>query len=329
MRLQANGGLFRRSISRIDLWSGCRTADHRCDLDGGHEVQLHMHTELMLLRDTPVKHALVSAQWSFDHGHRRRDIRQPAQPRGAVAAPAAGHKLMLLSRLRRAMAGRSASEILRLIAKNLVYGISRLLPGARRAARADQAFDRRWGTDTSGTRDLSSLSVDIDLARHAVRYQPSNDEWLDSALARLALPLRDYAFVDYGAGKGRVLLAASLHRFREIVGVEFSSELCAIAGRNIEIFAQKAKIAVRPRVVCSDARMFDLPAGPLVCYFYNPFDDVIMADVIARLEASLDAEPRDIAILYVDPKHRRLFEATGRWRVAEDNGFALMLRPAS
>ena len=40
-------------------------------------------------------------------------------------------------------------------------------------------------------------------------------------------------FLDFGCGKGRVLLIASEYKFKKIIGIEFSPELAGIALKNI------------------------------------------------------------------------------------------------
>jgi len=45
-----------------------------------------------------------------------------------------------------------------------------------------------------------------------------------------------HSFVDYGSGKGRVLLVASDYAFKKIVGVEFSKVLNDVAVANIATY---------------------------------------------------------------------------------------------
>jgi tRNA1(Val) A37 N6-methylase TrmN6 len=45
-----------------------------------------------------------------------------------------------------------------------------------------------------------------------------------------------YDFVDFGSGKGRVLLIASQFPFCQVIGVEFDRRLHAIAQENIRLF---------------------------------------------------------------------------------------------
>ncbi len=226
----------------------------------------------------------------------------------------------MISRLSNALKGRSVGEIAFLIGKNLIYPIQKLTPHARRARARDRIFDQTWGTDTSAKVNLSELKVDRDLARHGVRYQASDSDWLLAILDSLSLPLADFSFVDFGSGKGRIVLTASLRPFREIYGVEFSPELVAVAEGNLEIFARRNTGMAPVKIVCCDAAAFELPPGNLVCYFYNPFDEHVMAKVVAKLEAALEGGERDIRVIYHDPVCRHLFDASGLWTANELEG---------
>jgi hypothetical protein len=55
----------------------------------------------------------------------------------------------------------------------------------------------------------------------------------------------------------------------------------------------------------ADARRHAPPAGPLVCFFFNPFDAATWREVLARLQASFEAAPRPIHIVYVNVRDVR------------------------
>ena len=69
-----------------------------------------------------------------------------------------------------------------------------------------------------------------------MRYQASDDENLALILDELQLPYADYSFIDFGCGKGRIVLTAALRDFRKIYSIEFSVELSSVARNNVEIF---------------------------------------------------------------------------------------------
>ena len=57
----------------------------------------------------------------------------------------------------------------------------------------------------------------------------------------------------------------------------------------------------------------------MVCYFYNPFDQVIMEVVVSRLVESLREIPREIYVIYLNAKYRMLFDNSGLWDVISES----------
>ncbi len=79
-------------------------------------------------------------------------------------------------------------------------------------------------------------------------------------------------FVDIGSGKGKAcFFAAGQAPFEQIIGLEFSPVLDAVARSNQQRFGD-------PRVafVCGDAADYRLPDGPNLVFMFNPFDGVIL-----------------------------------------------------
>jgi SAM-dependent methyltransferase len=228
-----------------------------------------------------------------------------------------------LKRLRSAWSRHGPAGFASLVLKNLRHYGGRL---GRRAAPAapDSGFDRAHGIETTDVREVGSLDIDSANARWAVRYQPSPHEFATGLIAALPVEHARYSFVDYGSGKGRVLLIAAQWPFAAVVGVEFARELHEVAQRNLN-HADGARRALSVQCLHADATAFEPPPTPLVAYFYNPFGEPVMRAVAARLEASLAAAPRDAWIVYVHPDHRAVFDAA-RWATLESGEFHAVLR---
>ncbi|MDX2203783.1 MAG: class I SAM-dependent methyltransferase [Hyphomicrobiaceae bacterium] len=165
---------------------------------------------------------------------------------------------------------------------------------------ADPEFDARHGTDTAGAVEPGDLGIDdAETTRRAIRYLPSPLRVTNWMLDRIGVAPEGCAFVDLGCGKGRVLLNAAQRPFAKVVGVEISSDLAAIARRNVETF-QPASARVRAiSIANADARAFEMPAGDLLIHMYHPFDPSISAAVFARLAAAPRAQPRRVAVAYL------------------------------
>ena len=229
--------------------------------------------------------------------------------------------------IRRRLAGRGPLEILALLVKNLLHPVRSLSPSALAARRRDGEFDRRWGTDTSGSVSLADLAVDPVRARYGVRYQPSNGDALAQAVAAFAIDPAQWSFVDYGSGKGRVVLTAAAMGFARAVGVEFSPELCRIAEENGRRFVARGGAPRAPEFVEGDAGLYEPPEGPLFAYLYNPFGPPIIDEVAARLAARAEAgDP--VLIAYRDPRHLGRILSAHPWEVvAHEPGLALLRAP--
>ncbi|RJR29484.1 MAG: class I SAM-dependent methyltransferase [Desulfobacteraceae bacterium] len=220
---------------------------------------------------------------------------------------------------------------LRLVVKNFVYYSAELLSGRLigKSTSSNSTFDLSYDTDTDTIREIGSLAIDSENARHGKRYQPSPQELTTSIISALQIDHRRFAFLDFGAGKGRVLLIAAEWPFAEVIGIEFSRELCSIAADNIRKFPDEKKQASRIECVFGEATTYALPEMPLVCYFYNPFDQVIMQAVMENLISSHSRNPRDILIVYVHPEHRSLFDRGGFWELLAESESHVVYRAST
>jgi SAM-dependent methyltransferase len=211
----------------------------------------------------------------------------------------------------------------RLAARNIAHYS---VPGRGGAERSDSLdeLDKHYGTETSGIREVGTLDVDSKEARHATRYQPSGASAVRREIQDLRIDPTEFSFVDYGSGKGRVLLIAAEFAFREIVGIEFSRELHDIAMANIARLPASMTVGGRVRSVHADAADAKLPEGNLVCYFYNPFGAPVLKRVVERLAAHRKAGHR-IMVIYVEPRHRKPFGDSGIFTVRKDTNQVLVL----
>lgn len=162
---------------------------------------------------------------------------------------------------------------------------------------AAHTFDRRHGTDTSTFAELKTLGIASANKCHGERYQPSPVYSLRRLLKRLHIHYPDCSFIDFGSGKGRTLLVASELPFKQVIGVEFGEELHRQAERNIQRYGRRA--AGQVSAVHADATQFALPDNDLVLYFFNPFNEAVLSEVLANLNASLQAKPRKVILVYL------------------------------
>jgi SAM-dependent methyltransferase len=157
-------------------------------------------------------------------------------------------------------------------------------------------FDRAAGIDTSRVVRLRELG----LAKESrVDYEPSPLRALGRVLPRREVGPDD-VFIDFGCGKGRVVMQAAMYPFRKVIGVELSGALCDIARQNVDR-ARSQFICRDIELVNQDVLDYSIPDDVTIVYFYNPFEGAIFAAVVEKLVESLRRNPRMLRVIYMNP----------------------------
>jgi hypothetical protein len=216
-----------------------------------------------------------------------------------------------------------------------------LLPSRRKARFGDMDYD--WEHEVDTTRSNVGVRTQF-LTGLTARPYFASEPWLfeqimealalsiqqsaiSQGLAHGALP--DFTFIDLGSGKGRALLMAAKHGFKEIIGVEFMPEWHRIAEQNIRKFRASSGSALPIESVCMDARDFEFPNDPLVIYLFNPFPEPVFVVVLERLRQSLLENPRPMLLAYRYLEFESLIQkqlwlekiaATEQWAVYKESG---------
>jgi hypothetical protein len=199
----------------------------------------------------------------------------------------------------------------------------RLIPSWRRARMLDQEFDRQYGLETGDWINLGELKVRGENVQFGTHYEAITLSLFREAIAQIPEPLDDFLFIDFGSGKGRALLLAAEHPFRKIIGVEFSAELHIIAQRNIEHYQKSTNSRRDIESICMDATAFSIPNEKSVCYFFNPFNEVVLAKVLDNIQKSIIEHPRTVYISYCNPIHNGVFNEFAFDKIAAGDKFAL------
>lgn len=203
-----------------------------------------------------------------------------------------------------------AKQTTRSLREHGVSATARLIgTGVRdRAARLlDRSFDRRYGVATSGCEWLYRADGPADSNPHYFDYQPTPVRTVRGLLGQLGPDLDSSTFIDFGSGRGRVLLLASELGFRKVIGVEFDRNLHESARANIRAFRGQKRckdvISVHGR-----AEEFTMPPGDLVLYFFHAFGPSILERVLARAIYSYRQSPRRIRLVFFRHSHVRTLD---------------------
>ncbi len=168
-------------------------------------------------------------------------------------------------------------------------------------------FDRRLGIDTTGCLTLDALAIDSPNKASGVHYEPTPPQVLRHVFSRLRLHFEDYEFVDFGCGKGRVLVLAARYPFKRVVGVEFAPELAEVARRNIANYHDDRRRCEQIDIVLSDAAAFEMPAGPAILYLFNPFDATVVRRIADNLVRSVEQHKTTKYVIYYNPLNEAVF----------------------
>jgi hypothetical protein len=180
-------------------------------------------------------------------------------------------------------------------------------------------FDEKYGIDTKGKLPLSALDIDTPDWVYGVLYQPTAPDIIKEILSHLKIKYEDFIFIDYGSGKGRVLLLASEFSFKKVIGIEFSRQLHLTAQKNIEIYKSETQKCKNNESICINATEYELLPYPSVIYFYNPFEEKIMRIVLDIIKRSLEISPRAIYVAYFNPVLDDLIVDYGFKRILKSN----------
>ena len=187
------------------------------------------------------------------------------------------------------------------------------------AALVDRWFDFRYGVDTCRWATLDTLHIVGGNKDHGHRYEPARIVVMRGLLRKIKpLVPPDSVLVDLGSGKGRVLLIAAESGFTGATGVEFASELCAVARENCLKFRRRTQTTARLQVVEGDVVEYDIGEQDNVFVLFNPFDDHVMQEVMARLEESVGRFPRRIIVCMYNMKSIDLMKRVSGFVVIDD-----------
>ena len=190
------------------------------------------------------------------------------------------------------------------------------VPGQPVPENGPHPFDLAYNVDTAGivwgeSLDSGDNARSKDAVYWATGYYGVAPSAFEEALRLLALNWNEFTFVDIGCGKGRALMLALRHPFREVTGVELSPELAAIAERNLQRFeASWRRPDVPTAVHTGDATTLAFPEGPILLYMYHPFAAPVMERFLAHLGRSLEAQTRPLYLLYTNPELKEMLTRT-------------------
>jgi SAM-dependent methyltransferase len=151
-------------------------------------------------------------------------------------------------------------------------------------------------------KSLKEKGIDIS---HASIYMPVNYYVIERLMREIVKYGGNKTFLDIGCGKGRAMIVAATFGFEQITGIDFSKEFCEEAESTIQLYVARFK------VINIDAYYFEMPDDITTFFFFNPFDEFIMKEVVSNIMKSLHRNSRTIRVLYANPQHKSIFLENG------------------
>jgi SAM-dependent methyltransferase len=236
----------------------------------------------------------------------------------------------LARKLRRAVKRHGIIGLVGVVAERISRLAIMLRPSVRAEIREREQraaeFDQRFGVDTAGRIHPTDMNINSPNQVHAVSYGGSDPRCFRNAIGGLLVDYRRFIFIDFGSGKGRAILLATEFPFKRIIGVEFSEGLHRVAQDNIRRFHSDISKCKDVESVCMDVVNYPLPDDCLICYFCNPFNAVLMAQVLSNIRESLFRNPREIFIVYYNPKEGHLLDQAGCFKKVGTSGAIVVWR---
>jgi hypothetical protein len=172
----------------------------------------------------------------------------------------------------------------------------------------EQLLERAGRGETQQRVELDTLGLGHP---DRVDYIPSGWLFLRRALRGRRVGASD-VFVDFGSGKGRVLCQAARYPFGRVLGVEIADDLSRVARANIQRSLPRLRCRDLEVVTC-DATKFPIPDDMTYAYFFNPFGAETFRRVLANIIESLERHPRDLTLIYANPKMTECIDQSGRF----------------
>ena len=171
-------------------------------------------------------------------------------------------------------------------------------------------YEKQLGINTHSIVNLSNLTLAGKSSDQNHHYQGASYFILFSIFNRLPLETKKFPLIDYGCGKGRALFVAEQCGFTKLIGVDIAKELIDDANANKLVYKQK-NAQSEITFLFNDATKYQIPNDACVFYFFNPFGEEIMQNVITNIKESLKQNPRKIYCIYLNPKYKTVFEENG------------------
>lgn len=159
----------------------------------------------------------------------------------------------------------------------------------------DFCYDVRLGVETRKTDRL------LDNQQLHFNYMPTSYLIINRLFKKYKFQPEDH-LVDFGCGKGRVVLLAANHSCPIVTGVEINPNMIRIAEKNVEILLSKKNKNTTILLKSEDASKMKISSDMNKFFFFNPFHLKIFIYTINQISKSVQEHPRKILLFFLWPQ---------------------------
>ena len=170
--------------------------------------------------------------------------------------------------------------------------------------------EKKYGINTTSANDLSEFQIKGNQLVHATEYMPVNYFTIENVLGHLPENAKHGMFLDIGCGKGRALCVAAAYGFKKLYGIDFAKQLIDESEKNLALI-KTCYPSIQYELSWSDISTLEINKDVSTIFLFNPFDEVLMKNIIRKINSSLQQYPRELYVLYCSPRHEELFFADG------------------
>lgn len=174
----------------------------------------------------------------------------------------------------------------------------------------EKKYEKQLGINTHSIVNLDELTLAGETSEENHHYQGASYFILYSIFNELPPETKAFPLIDYGCGKGRALFVAEQCGFTNLIGVDIAKELIDHAIEN-KLAYQKKNSESQIHFLFQDATKYKIPNDARTFYFFNPFGETIIQQVIDNIKESVKVYPRKVYCIYLNPKYKTVFERNG------------------
>lgn len=172
----------------------------------------------------------------------------------------------------------------------------------------ENRYEKQLGINTHSIVNLNELTLAGSNSKENHHYQGASYYILFSLLNKMPEQVKQTPFIDFGCGKGRAIFVAEQCGFTNLIGVDIAQELITDALDNLNLYKPIHNNS-RISFIFSDATTYVIPTNACVFYFFNPFGETILHQVLQNIKLSVQGSPREIYCLYLNPLYKQVFES--------------------